>query len=373
MKADPGYIETENLLEALEKRLTKEYTKAEKELEAKWRDYLRRFEIKDKRWREWVATGEKTADEYKKWRTGQIAIGKRWEEMRDTAAQDLHNVNEIARSITYGYMPEVYAINHNYGTFEVESGSGVDTSYTLYNRETVERLMRDNPEVLPGPGKKVSRRISQGLDVRWNRQQLQGVVMQSILQGESIPAMATRLSKEVGEKNRKAAVRNARTMATGVQNAGRVDSYRRAVALGIQMEQEWVATLDMRTRHEHRQLDGQVRPVGEVFIVPSTGEELAYPGDPRAPGHLIYNCRCTLAAKVACYEDMSGQDPDLSKIEGMTYEKWKESKVEKPNPILLPEEKQEAIKQSYINEYRNVSKKRKDKKKREKQKNRRGK
>lgn len=359
MKVDPAHEETEKILKAIESRLREEYGKAEREVEGKLNDYLRRFSIKDETWRGWVNDGKKTKEEYLRWRTGQIAVGKRWQEMRDTLAEDFHNANMIARSIVYGHMPEVYALNHDYGTFEAEKGARVDTSYTLYDRQAAERLLRDDPEILPPPGKAASRRIMQGQDVRWNRQQIQSAMMQSLLQGDGIPDMATRLAREVGEKNRKAAVRNARTMATGVQNAGRVDSYKRAQGMGIKMRQMWLATLDMRTRHEHRELDRQEREVGSPFTVPSTGEELEYPGDPSAPGHLIYNCRCTLRAVVDGFERRSGLNPDLSGIEKMTYEEWKENKEEKPNPILLPEEKQAAIKQSYINEYRNGPGKRK--------------
>lgn len=47
----------------------------------------------------WDVIGEKTEAEYKAWRQGQIMIGKRWEEMRDTLAQDYHNVTATARSL----------------------------------------------------------------------------------------------------------------------------------------------------------------------------------------------------------------------------------------------------------------------------------
>ncbi len=50
--------------------------------------------------------------------------------------------------------------------------------------------------------------------------------------------MATRLANSVGEQNRKAAIRNVRTMATGVQNAGRVDSYDRAKKMGIKAKKQ---------------------------------------------------------------------------------------------------------------------------------------
>lgn len=349
--ADAGHEKTEKLLRALEARLRREYKQAEEEVQAKLDDYLERFEIKDETWKRWVEEGKKTEEEYQQWRVGQIAIGERWEEMRDSLAEDYHNANQIARSIIDGYMPEVYALNHNYGTFQIEHDSGLSTSYTLYDRQTVERLMRDNPQLLPNPGKKLSRRIANGLDVRWNRQQIQSVMMQGLLQGESIPKLAKRLAEEVGDKNYGAAIRNARTMTTGAQNAGRVDSYKRAQDMGIDLEQCWVATLDMRTRHSHRQMNGELQPVGEEF---SNG--CKYPGDPAGPPEELYNCRCTLIAELKGYHRNIKSfelqnDPD---VEGMTYDEWVESKIEKPNRITLPAEKAKNIKQAHIRKYKTL-------------------
>lgn len=345
--SDPGHIETEVLLKALEKRITEEFQQAEAEIRAKLEDYLRRFDKKDKTWRKWVKEGVKTKEEYKKWRIGQLAVGKRWKEMRQTIAEDLANANLIAKSIVDGYMPEVYAINHDYGTFEVEKGSMIDTSYTLYSRESFEYLLRYDPEILPEPGTKLKDLIKEGKEIRWNRKQIQSVMIQSIVQGESIPAIADRLALEVGEKNRKAAIRNARTMTTGVEAAGRVDAYKRAENMGIDMVQMWVATHDQRTRHSHRILDGEQRVVGGVF---SNG--CRYPGDPECknPGE-IYNCRCTLRGIVAGLEPQSRKYRSEEGLEGMTWEEWKEAKP-RSNPITLPEEKAKNIKWRYIAEYR---------------------
>ena len=349
-KGDPAHEETERLIADMEKRISKEYAQAEKDIQVKIDDYFNRFRLKDQKWQEWVADGKKTAAEYKKWRTDQMAVGKRWESLKQTVAEDFAHADQIARSIVKGYMPEVYATNFNYGTYEVEVGAKVDTSFTLYDRQTVERLMRDDPDMLPAPGKKVSKEIAEGKAVKWNRQQLQSVMTQGILQGESIPKLATRLAKEVGDSDRKAAIRNARTMATGAQNAGRVDSYKRAEGMGIEMEQEWIATLDMRTRHEHRQLDGQKRKVGEPFTV--DGYKIMFPGDPSAEeGFLIYNCRCTLGGVVKGF-NAAEVERDTSAIGDLTYDEWKAQKKSQSNPITLPEEKGKAIAESYRREYR---------------------
>lgn len=353
---DRGHELTDELLEKMEKKIRKEYQQAVKDVQEKLDDYLRRFAVKDELWRKNVENGKKTAEEYKKWRMGQILVGKRWEEMRDTLAQDLHNANAVARSVIEGYRPEVYAINHNFATYEVEMGAKLDTSYTLYNRQAVERIMRENPDLLPPPGRRMKASLAAGKDIAWQEGQIQSVTMQSILQGESIPNMAKRIAQTMGEINHKATIRYARTAVTGAENAGRRDAFERAERMGIDMEQEWRAILDMRTRHSHRQLDGQKRPVGEPFEV--DGYEIMYPGDPAAPGHLIWNCRCSLRGVVKGLEPQAIKYRSLEKIEGMSYDEWRESKVEKPHRITKQEEIAEIMRRKYIREdYRTGKKK----------------
>lgn len=326
---DLGHQMTDDLLDTMEKKVARIYKQAAEETQKKLDDYLKRFAEKDARKRAKVAAGEITEREYKQWRTGQIMIGKRWEEMRDTLAQDYANADKIARSVIDGYKPEVYALNHNYATFQMEKDSLVDTSYTLYDRQTVERIMKDDPDLLPPPGERLKKDIAEGKEIAWQKGQIQSVTMQSILQGESIPKMAKRITNEMGERNFANATRYARTSMTGAQNAGRADAYKRAKGMGIEMTQMWVATLDGRTRHEHRQLDGQVAEVDEPFEI--DGEKIRFPGDPQAPGYLIWNCRCTTIGQIKGFE----HDPaDLGlrrseKLADMSYDEWKNEKLKK--------------------------------------------
>lgn len=350
-KSDPAHAETDQILAGLEGKISKEYEKAEKEVAEKLQKHLSDFSVKEKRKLEEVKAGILTQAEFDQWRVGQIMIGERWKEMRATLAQDLHNANRLARSMVNGHMPEVYAINHNYGTFLVEKGSLLDTSYTLYDRQTVERLMRDNPDLLKPPGKQMKQTfgefdaykrgeavkitpkkkrafdklIRENKDIRWQAGKIQSVTLQSILQGESIPNMCRRIAREMGEINRAATTRYARTATTAAENAGRIDSFKRADEMGIDMKQMWIATLDDRTRHEHRVLDGQIRPVGEPFEV--EGYEIAYPGDPDAEAFLVYNCRCTLGAVVAGTRLAEEGLEAMERVPGYqeaSYEEWKE-------------------------------------------------
>lgn len=319
--ADYAHEQTDIMLAQVESELRREYRRAAKETQKKLNDYLKAFRQKDKERQAQVARGELTQQEYINWRQGQIIVGRRWEEMRDVLAEDMHNVNDIARSVVYGHLPEVYALNHNYGTFEIEQKAMIDTSYVLYDRQTVERLIREHPDLLPPPepNSNVARAIAAGKDIAWNKKKVQSELLQGILQGEAITHLARRM-QNVTNSNYSNSVRYARTMYTGAQNAGRVDAYKRAEKMGIEGEMQWVATLDGRTRHSHRQLDGERIKIGGKF---SNG--CRYPGDPQGKPSEVYNCRCTLIEQMVGLEhDLSGRS--LVKLDGKTYEEWKASK-----------------------------------------------
>lgn len=348
--ADYAHEQTDKILSQIEKKVQNEYLQAYIETKKKLDDYLRRLGIKAKIKQKKLANGEITQDEYRKWLMNQIMIEQRWNEMCATLAKDYVNSNKIAQSIVKGYMPEVYALNHNYGTFQVESQSLVDTSYTLYDRQTVERLIRLNPQLLPDPkaGSKTAKRIAENKDFRWNRQKITSAVTQGVLQGDSIPNIANRL-ESVATMNHKDAIKYARTMATGAENAGRLDSYRRAERMGIKTKKVWIASLDGRTRGWHRELDGVSVPNEEYFV--NEYGEILYPGDPGAEPANVYNCRCTMICEIEGYEtDMSMRTLD-PKLGNMTYQEWKANKDGgHSNPIDLPEKKAEKIRRQYIKE-----------------------
>lgn len=310
--SDIGHEQTDKELKKLEKKITQEYQKATKEVEKKMNDYLSKFAKKDKEMAKKVKNGEITSQEYAEWRQNQMLTGKRWEQMRDTLAQDLVNADKIAAGMINDTLPDAYALNFNYGTYEVESGAEINTSFTLYDHDTVERLMREDPKIIP------KARIDIPKDQLWNRQKITSAVTQGILQGESIDKIAKRLGK-VTDMDRNAAIRNARTYTTAAENGGRIDSYERANEQGIQVNKMWMATLDDRTRYEHRHLDGVSIPNDEAFEI--DGYKIDYPGDPDAEPEMIYNCRCTLVADIKGI-DYNDERND-SKLGEMTYDEWK--------------------------------------------------
>lgn len=327
---DKGHRETDKLIDVLEKRIQDVYSRAAKETQEKLDTYMESFKAKDKKKREEVAAGTLSKSDYTKWRTGQIMVGKRWEEMLDTLSKDLANADKLAQSITQGYMYDAYALNHNYATFLVEQESLVDTSYTLYDRHTVERLIKDEPNLLPAPtpGSKRDRELREGRIERWNAQKITSEITQGILQGESVDKIARRMQNVAAMGNR-AARRNARTAVTGAENAGRQDGFERAEEMGIKGKKLWIAIMDHRTRHWHVELDGEKVDVGDKFH--NEYGDIEYPGDVTADPANVYNCRCTMGYVLKGFEERKQkwfedrQNPALGNI---SWKKWKEEHAE---------------------------------------------
>lgn len=323
--ADKGHEETEKLLKKMEKQLDEVYKKAYTEARDTATSFMAKFRVMDEEKRKLRDNGDIDNSEYQRWRRTMLFQGKRYKEMADTLAADMTKTNVIAASVINGHLPEVYAINHNYGTYEIEHGGKINTQYSLYDRQTVERLIRDNPDLLP---RKAAINIPK--DELWNKKHINSAVMQGIIQGKTVDDIAKNLAATVTDMSHTSAIRNARTMTTSAQNGGRIDSYKRAQSMGVKLVQVWMATLDSRTRHEHRQLDGQKRPIGTPFKI--DGMEIEFPGDPKAEPYLVYNCRCTLVGEVEGVDyNLSDVTERDSKLGDMSYEEWKEEKKKQDN------------------------------------------
>lgn len=324
-KMDLAHRETDKLIEDLEKRIDETYARAARETQAKLDKYLKSFEKKDAEKKKLVDAKQMKQSEYEKWRIGQVMTGKRWEEMSKTLATDLAHADYIAQKITQDSMIDAYALNHNYATYEVEKGSMVDTSYTMYDHDTAERLIAKEPQLLPKASEKTEQKIREGKLIRWNQQKITSEVTQSILQGESVDKMARRM-RNVTDMDRRASIRNARTSMTGAQNAGRQDGYERAQEMGIDTEKQWMAVMDDRTRHWHVELDGEHVPVDEPFH--NEYGDIEYPGDPNADPANVYNCRCTMICRIKGFEK-DFTDRTNEALGDMSYEDWKQMHAEK--------------------------------------------
>lgn len=329
-KPDLAHRLTDKELAALEKRIAAEYKKAADDLTDKINAYFDSFKKRDEETKALIGTivngREYTEKDYQQWRLAQIGRGRRFEALRDRIAERMTHANEVAAAYINDQTPGIYSLNRNYAAYTIEQVAG-DVGFDLWDEQTVKRLIVEQPDLMPYYPPK--RAVKRGIDLAWGKRQITAQVTSGILQGDSIKHLADRLQTNIQSMNLDGAIRAARTAVTGAQNAGRQDSYNAAVKMGIEMEKSWLATLDGRTRHDHAAADGQTVAEDSPFNV--GGYKLMFPGDMAsgAPGHLLYNCRCSMIAKVKGV-DMSdakrrARDPKTGRnvvVENMTFQEW---------------------------------------------------
>ena len=284
---DKAHRLTDKKLEEMEKRLSAIYSEAQKDIQKKSDEYFDKFKKADEEKRKLVKQGKLSQKEYKEWRQNKIMYGKRFTAMKEDIAKQLLNVNQTATAYINGELPEVYSLNYNALAESVDGVGGY--SFTLVDRDTVRELSITDKSLLP------FRELDPAKDIPWNMKKINGQVLQGIVQGESVQKISKRIMN-VQEMNKDAAIRSARTIVTGAENKGRMDSYKRAEADGIILEKEWIATSDSRTRDWHEELDGVTIPIDEPFE--NAIGKIMFPGDPSADGANVYNCRCALVSRV---------------------------------------------------------------------------
>ena len=294
--ADTAHYQTDLKLEEMEKRLSAIYSRAEKEIGERWKEYLVEAQEEIDELQKAYDLAKKSGDPKEIRKAGKkltsakrerTLMDKRFKALTETTATQLANVNKTALSYVNGQLPEVYSINYNVLAPTVDGVGGY--SFALVDADTVRNLATTDKSLLP------YKQLDEKKDIRWNVKKMNSEVLQGILQGEPMDRIASRLSKVIG-MDETAAIRNARTMVTGAENKGRIDSYKKAEEDGIILEKEWLAAIDSRTRHWHADLNGKTAPIDEPFH--NDFGDIMYPGDPHAHPANVYNCRCTLVTKI---------------------------------------------------------------------------
>lgn len=325
--ADIAHERTEKILSDLQDRIAVEYAKAVKDMQKKLSEYFQQYEEKRAELWEMFLNDEITKSEYDDWVIRHTVTGKHWESMQKVLAEDLEKARDIALKISGEKMSDVYALNANFGVYQIEHDAKINTGFALYNHDTAEYLLKDTRQLMPGPSTRKAREIAANKAMQWDKRKIQSAVLQGVLQGEAPEKVAARLRK-VAEMDYNASVRYARTMTTSAQNAGRYESYREVTKRGVDLVIEWQATLDSHTRHDHRMMHGQRTTVDEPFHTPD-GYTIYYPadctGESDAPQSEIWNCRCTLLAWVNGFEhDTVKKSPGMG---DMDFDEWQKAKA----------------------------------------------
>lgn len=292
-EADRG---TDRALADLERRINSVYSQAAKELQEEIDAFFKHFADQDKKMQDLIGQKrngkEWTEKDYQQWRLNQMGRGARLEALRDKLAERATEAKEVALAYVNDATPGIYSLNRNYTAYTIESVHP-SADFTLFDEQTVKRLIVEQPDVMPYYPERLA--LKRGIDLAFGKQQITASVTGSILQGRSIKQISDDLQSRIVTMSRVSAIRAARTAVTAAQNAGRMDSYAAADEMwGIKSKKKWVATKDLRTRHDHGMADNQIVDYDQPFDV--GGYKMMFPGDGSlgAPGHELYNCRCTV-------------------------------------------------------------------------------
>ncbi|WP_187363577.1 MULTISPECIES: phage minor head protein [Vagococcus] len=166
--------------------------------------------------------------------------------------------------------------------YQLEQSERIKLALPLIQHDFIMELVNK-----PVAGKTLSRRLY------LEREKLAKVVTNEIIQGlfdgEGYRVIAKRISDQT-EASYKQALRIAITESGRTHSNTTQKGYVEAEKLGISIKKKWLATLDKKTRDDHRELDGQTVGVNEKFKIHNYEAE-----GPRLFGVAKedVNCRCT--------------------------------------------------------------------------------
>lgn len=180
-------------------------------------------------------------------------------------------------------------------------------TFSLIDEKTVRRLVKDGDIELP------YKDLDKIKDKRWNTKQMSSRLLRGILNGDPIKKIATSLV-DITNNNKAATMRNARTMVTGAENRGRLDSYENLSSQGVVQKKVWIATPDDRTRESHLAIDGEEVDIDEPF---SNG--CMCPGDPNCSDTSeVWNCRCSMRTRIVGFMRSDGSVSQVAGDRGET-------------------------------------------------------
>lgn len=320
--SDLGSKQTDKQIAKLDKQIKDVYSQAQKDLQGKLDDFNKKFKAKDAIHQQELKDGKITAQDYKNWVQGQVFQGEQWANKLDQVIDVIHNSNNVATNMINKGASQIFAFNGNYSAYQMESSTGVNFGFGLYDETTVSNLIKKNPQILP------KWKIDEKKDYIWNKKKVNNAITQGVIQGERLDQITKRLSEGLCAQNENKMKTFARTGMTQAQNAGRLQRQYEAKEKGIQVVKMWMATLDNHTRDSHAMMDGEVQVVKDIWHPVEFSNGCQYPGDPEGPPEEVYNCRCTLTSDVEDYpaEYERYDNIDGKPIKNMTYQEWAKAK-----------------------------------------------
>lgn len=286
---DPDWMakKQDKELISLEQRISALYEEAKSDVSDEFARFYAHYQDEYERRLAMVESGEMSEDAFAIWSRNQIIQTNRYQATLDMLTDILVNADVAAMALVNNQLPYTLAESYNFTAslgFEAADRAGISIgTFQIYNANSVQAIIRDNPDLLPV--------VDVPEDERWNRNHINNEITQGIIQGDSMDQMARRL-QNVAQMDDNAAIRNARTSMTAAENLGRSESASRLREAGVPVKEQWLATKDSKTRDTHLLLDGTFKDENGFYGADILNVPLRFPADPRGEPQEIYNCRC---------------------------------------------------------------------------------
>lgn len=237
----------------------------------------------------------------------------RLKQLTDEIVEKLQEVYPQTKTVIENFKQEQFETGYYGGYYTVEESQQADLPIAFLPDDVIRSAVRR-----PVASKTLSERLYKARNRLANRSQ--GAITSGILQGHGYAEIASVISSN-SEANYRQALRIARTEGGRMRTQARQNSYEEMEKVGCDLQKQWLAALDRKTRKSHGHLDGQRVKIDEFFV--SDGYKAIGPRCFGVAGMDI-NCRCTTITIV------DGINPDYrrdnetgEKIPFRTYEQWK--------------------------------------------------
>lgn len=237
----------------------------------------------------------------------------RLKQLTDEIVEKLQEVYPQTKTVIEDFKQEQFETGYYGGYYTVEESQQADLPIAFLPDDVIRSAVRR-----PVASKTLSERLYKARNRLANRSQ--GAITLGILQGHGYAEIASVISSN-SEANYRQALRIARTEGGRMRTQARQKSYEEMEKVGCDLQKQWLAALDRKTRKSHGHLDGQRVKIDEFFV--SDGYKAIGPRCFGVAGMDI-NCRCTTITIV------DGINPDYrrdnetgEKIPFRTYDQWK--------------------------------------------------
>lgn len=300
---------TEKMILQTQRKARMRYQKAQKTIGAKVEEYIKKH------------PPEKSDDE-RQYRKNVLKTfrGKEWNKQREELAEILYETNVLCAQDMNDCIDDIFIDSYNRQSYATEKHYLRNVGLILLTPVILNQMKKAHTVNLP------YKSVNKAKDMAWNLKRIQNEFTNATIVGKDIVAVVKNAVVGLSHRGLSGIETVIDYSLRGVQALGEYESMVDAQRKGIDLQKQWLATLDTHTRDTHQELDGQIRDLQDPFEVDEY--EIMYPREPSAPPEMIINCRCTMKTVYPEYPDINGErrenikDPDRAIIPDMTFREW---------------------------------------------------